>query len=64
MREQFPYHRLSVMYPEHIILAQVALSHWSRDLNFNYGRDDSLVVHQHFRSLFEEARRPFNVREP
>jgi len=26
MREQFFYHRLSVMYPEHIILAQVALS--------------------------------------
>jgi hypothetical protein len=26
MREQFLYHRLSVMYPEHIILAQVALS--------------------------------------
>jgi hypothetical protein len=26
MREQFLYHRLSVMYPEHIILGQVALS--------------------------------------
>jgi hypothetical protein len=26
MREQFLYHRLSIMYPEHIILAQVALS--------------------------------------
>ena len=26
MREQFLYHHLSIMYPEHIILAQVALS--------------------------------------
>jgi hypothetical protein len=37
---------------------------WSRDLNLNYGRDDSLVVHQHLRPLFEEARRRFNVHEP
>jgi hypothetical protein len=37
---------------------------WSRDLNINYGRDDSHVVHQHLRPLFEEARRRFNVRKP
>jgi hypothetical protein len=37
---------------------------WSRDLVINYGRDDSVVVHQHLRPLFEEARRRFNVRQP
>ena len=37
---------------------------WSRDLIINYGRDDSLLVNQHLRALFEEARGRFNVREP
>jgi hypothetical protein len=37
---------------------------WSRDLNISYGRDDSHLVHQRLRPLFEEARRRFNVREP
>jgi hypothetical protein len=36
---------------------------WSRDLIINYGRDDSVLVNQHLRPLFEEARRKFNVRE-
>jgi hypothetical protein len=36
----------------------------SRVLSLNYGRDDSLVVHQKLRPLFEEARRRFNVFEP
>jgi hypothetical protein len=37
---------------------------WSRDLIINYGRDDRVLVNQHLRPLFEEARRRFNVREP
>jgi hypothetical protein len=37
---------------------------WPRDLVINYGRNDSVVVNQHLRPLFEEARRRFNVREP
>jgi hypothetical protein len=37
---------------------------WSRDLIINYGRDDNVLVNQHLRPLFEEARRRFNVREP
>jgi hypothetical protein len=37
---------------------------WSRDLVINYGRDDSALVNQHLRPLFEEARLRFNVREP
>ena len=37
---------------------------WSDELRINYGRDDSLIVHQHLRPLFEEARRRFNVHEP
>ena len=37
---------------------------WSRDLIINYGGDDSVLVHQHLRPLFEEARRRFNVSEP
>jgi hypothetical protein len=37
---------------------------WSRDIVLNYGRDDSAVVNQHLRPLFEEARRRFNVCEP
>ena len=36
---------------------------WSRDLIINYGRSDSVLVNQHLRPLFEEARRRFNVRE-
>jgi hypothetical protein len=36
---------------------------WSRDLIINYGRSDSMLVNQHLRPLFEEARRRFNVRE-
>jgi len=36
---------------------------WSRDLIINYGRNDSLVVNERPRLLFEEARRRFNVRE-
>jgi hypothetical protein len=37
---------------------------WSRDLIVNYGRDDRVLVNQHLRPLFEEARKRFNVREP
>ncbi len=37
---------------------------WSRDIYINYGRNDHLLVDQHLRPLFEEARRRFNVREP
>ena len=37
---------------------------WSRDLIINCGGDDSVLVNQHLRPLFEEARRRFNVREP
>lgn len=37
---------------------------WSRDLIVNYGRNDSMLVNQHLRPLFEEARRRFNIREP
>ena len=37
---------------------------WSRDLFNNYGRNDSVLVNQHQRPIFEEARRRFNVREP
>jgi len=37
---------------------------WSRDLVINYGRDDSEVVTRHLRSLYEDARRRFNVSEP
>ena len=36
---------------------------WSRDLIINYARDDSVLVNQRLRPLFEEARRRFNVRE-
>jgi hypothetical protein len=36
---------------------------WSRDLIINCGRSDSMLVNQHLRPLFEEARRRFNVRE-
>jgi hypothetical protein len=37
---------------------------WSRDLIINYGGNDSVIVHEHLRPLFEEARGRFNVREP
>lgn len=36
---------------------------WSRDLIINYGGDDSVLILERLRPLFEEARRRFNVRE-
>ena len=36
---------------------------WSRDIVFNFGRNDSVVAKEHLRPLFDEARRRFSVRE-
>ena len=37
---------------------------WSRDIVFNFGRNDTVVAKDRLRPIFEEARRRFNVREP
>jgi hypothetical protein len=37
---------------------------WADDLILNYGRNDSYLVLQHLRPLYQEARRRFNVSEP
>jgi hypothetical protein len=36
---------------------------WSRDIIIDYDCNDSVVVNEHLRALFEEARRRFNLRE-
>jgi very-short-patch-repair endonuclease len=48
MREQFLYHRLSVMYPEHIILAQVALS---QIIDVSPGTANRQVIRAKFKQL-------------
>jgi very-short-patch-repair endonuclease len=48
MREQFLYHRLSVTYPEHIILAQVALS---QIIDVSSGTSNRQAIRAKFKQL-------------
>src|SRR5258708_3407365 len=61
MREQFLYHRLSIMYPEHIILAQVALS---QIIDVSLGTPNRQAIRGKFKQLvadFVVCRRDFSI---